>query len=247
MEQLKIGDIRKFENGVVGVVIEVFKDSYHVVNVDGKVWTVSNTVPCVSPRLKPELRELLKGIADSKVEYEKAREAVSEAYLRSSRAHDEYKKLLNRLETFGEEMSLSSFRDLIKDSLGTVVCCKLEDNGYKIAVSFRSSGVITVEIHKDKIIRKYVSPDNTPFVTSDYDGSMLLETYTSSFQNALQEQVSKCLSFYITEPLTPVFHSDFTIGDKNSLIFHHNVACVLMNGKLNPTTARLIASCINVK
>lgn len=247
MEQLKIGDIRKFENGVVGVVIDVFKDSYHVVNMDGKVWTVSNTIPCVSPRLKPELRELLRGIADSKIEYEKAREAVSEAYIRSSRCHDEYKRLVKRLETFGEEMSLSDFRGLLKDSLGSAILKKLEDNGYKIAVSFRSGGTITVEIHKDKIVRKYVSPDNTSFVTPDYDGTLLLETYTSAYQKALQEQTSKCLNFHITEPLMSVSQVDFTIGDKNSLVFHHNVACVLTNGKLEPATARVIASCINVK
>ena len=247
MEGLKIGDIKKFENGVVGVVIDIFKDGYHVVNLDGKVWTVSNTLSYVSPRLKPELRELLNGIAYSKIEYENARKAVEEAYLKSSRCHDTYQKLIKRLETFGEEMSLSEFRNLIKDSLGSSVVTKLETNDYKISVSFRSSGQITVEFYKDKLVCKNMNPANTSFVTPDYDGKMLLETFTSSYQKALQEQVSKCLTFHITEPMISTSHVDFTVGDKNSLMFHHNVACVLMNGKLNPATARLVASCVNVK
>ena len=66
---MKIGDIKKFESGVVGVVLEEISGGYLVFTLSGKQYHIPYGTPFVSPRLKPEARALLMEVGNAQIEY----------------------------------------------------------------------------------------------------------------------------------------------------------------------------------
>lgn len=246
MENLKIGDIRKFENGVIGVVLEVSAREYKVFTLEGKEYFISNTMNCISPRLKPEVRVLLNEVGDAQVEYEKAREAASKAYIESSRRCEYLNKVKESVVTAGQSMDLRQFKDCLIRYMG-VKYDKLLKGEYSLKVRY-SSNVVSVNIVKAKVIRKYVSPDNTPFVTYNYDNTLLIEWSSSAYSKALVEEGRKSFDFKSSDEKILFGETrEFSIGDKNSLIFNQRVNYTLLNAYLNEETAKRFAEGVEIK
>ena len=246
MEKLKIGDIKKFENGVVGVVLEVMSRDYAVFTLDGKTYHIPNTMSCVSPRLKPETRALLMEVGNAKIEYEKAREAVSNAYIEASRKGDYLKKVKECVVTAGQSMDLKQFKECLIHYLGNKYN-KLVNNDYSLKVKYYS-GTVSVDIVKAKIVKKYVNPDNTPFVTYEYDNTLLIEWSSSAYSQALIAEGKKSLDFESSDSKVLFSETrDFSIGDKNSLIYNQRVHYTLLSGYLNEETAKKFAEGIVIR
>lgn len=246
MEKLKIGDIKKFENGVVGVVLEVMSRDYAVFTLDGKTYHIPNTMSCVSPRLKPETRALLMEVGNAKIEYEKAREAVSNAYIEASRKGDYLKKVKERVVTAGQSMDLKQFKECLIHYLGNKYN-KLVNNDYSLKVRY-SAGAVSVDIVKSKIVKKYVNPDNTPFVTYEYDNTLLIEWSSSAYSQALIAEGKKSLDFESSDSKVLFSETrDFSIGDKSSLIYNQRVSYTLLSGYLNEETAKKFAEGIVIR
>lgn len=245
MEKLKIGDIKKFENGVVGVVLEEISGGYLVFTLSGKQYHIPYGTPFVSPRLKPEARALLMEVGNAQIEYDKAREAVSKAYIESSRKSDYLKKVKERVVTAGQSMDLKQFKDCLIRCMGPKYS-KLETGGYNLKVRY-SSNVVSVNIVKSKVIKKYVTPDNTPFVSYNYDNSLLIEWSSSAYSKALVEEGQKSLDFESSNDKIAFGETrEFSIGDKSSLIFNQRVNYTLLNANLNEETAKKFAESINI-
>lgn len=245
MEKLKIGDIKKFENGVVGVVLGEMMGGYIVFTLSGQEYCIPYGTPFVSPRLKPETRALLMEVGNAQIEYEKAREAVSKAYIESSRKSDYLKKVKERVVTAGQSMDLKQFKDCLIRCMGSKYN-KLESGGYNLKVRY-SSNVVSVNIVKAKVVKKYVNPDNTPFVSYNYDNSLLIEWSSSAYSKALIEEGQKSLDFESSNDKIAFGETrEFSIGDKSSLIFNQRVNYTLLNANLNEETAKKFAESIKI-
>ena len=246
MERLKIGDIRKFENGIIGVVLGTNGSNYSVFTLDGKTYFIPYTMSCVSPRLKPEYRAALTEVGNAQIEYEKAREAVSEAYINASRKGDYLNKLKENINSIGQNMGVKQFTECLIHYLG-LKYNKLLENDFTLKVKY-ASNAITVNIVKAKIVKKYVNPDNTPFVTYGYDNSLLIEWSSSAYSKALVTEGQKTLDFESSDGKVIFSETrDFSIGDKASLIYNQRVSYSMLSAYLTEDNAKKIASAIVVK
>ena len=244
MDKLNIGDIKKFSDGTIGVIISIESNAYEVLQTNGKSKYVSFDLSYVSPRLRPELRKLLEAIGQSKVDYENARKAVSKAYIEAGRKGDEFERLKKKLLTFDEMMDLSEFKNLLIKQMGGVYD-KLLGNDYLLSVNF-SVHSLSVEFAKSSIVKKYASPENTPFLTREYDGSLLIERYAGSYADALKKWGSKCVTFNSASPVYMSNSKDFYISDKNTLMFNHKVVFTMLDVDLSEKTISKFLSNIKI-
>ena len=70
MEALNLGDVRKFENGVIGVVLEESGPYYAVLMIDGSKRMVDKSLSYSIPRLKPEVRSMFNALSDAIIDYD---------------------------------------------------------------------------------------------------------------------------------------------------------------------------------
>ena len=135
---------------------------------------------------------------------------------------------------------------------GTVLCpvraiWEPPKNGFTVKVRY-GSNTISVDIVKSKVVKKYVNPDNTPFVTYEYDNSLLIEWSSSAYSKALVTEGQKTLDFESSDGKVIFSETrDFSIGDKASLIYNQRVSYSMLSAYLTEDNAKKIASTIVVK
>lgn len=248
MEELKLGDIRKFDNGVIGVVCNTSNGPYYeVIEPNGEKRMIPDTMSYSIPKLKPELRSLLNTLSEAIVDCESKRKAVSEAYMASSRANDRVNELIERLKTFGQEMGIKEFEKAVIKYLGPkykIIC----DKGYILNFKFGVES-LSLTIQYRKIVRKYANTDNTPYVFQNYDGSLSLERYKESYSKEVEKLSHLCLPFVFNKinGLMSYDTKELNMADKNTIIFSHDVHYCFLGAKLTEEMAAKVAKSIQIQ
>lgn len=245
MDKLNLGDIRKFENGVIGVVSNTSNGPYYeVIEPNGEKRMIPDSMAYSIPKLKPELRSMLNTLSEAIVDCESKRKAVSEAYMASSRANDRVNEIIERLKTFGQEMGVKEFENAVIRHLGSKYN-KICDRGYNFKLKF-SANSLSLTLTYRNIVKKYASPDNTSYVFRNYDDTISLERYKDSYSKEVEKYSKECLPFVLRSKVCPMSYDtkELSIADKNTIIFNHDVHYCFLEGRLTEEMAEIVAKTI---
>lgn len=248
MEELKLGDIRKFDNGVIGVVCNTSNGPYYeVIEPNGNKRMIPQSCTFTIPKLKPEIRSMLNAVSDAIINCEEKRKAVSEAYVASSRATENLNALVERLKTFDQEMTLKEFENALIRNMGPKYN-KICDRGYNFNLSFNSNSLDLKLLYRT-MVKKYATPENTSYVSTDYDGRILFERSTEAYSKEIKRNSCLCLPF-ITSGIKGVLISDdkdLSAADKNTIFFNHKVHFCFLGAKLTEEMAAKVAKSIQIQ
>ena len=247
MEKLKLGDIRKFDNGVIGVVLNTSNGPfYEIIELNGNKRMIPQSCSFTIPKLKPEVRSLLNGVSDAIINCEEKRKAVSQAYVESSCATDRLNDVISRLKTFGQGMTLKEFENLVISKLGSKYN-KLCDMGYVLEFSFNANS-LDLRLHYRTMVKKYATPENTTYVSNGYDGGICLEWTSGGYKSTL-DKYSRLTPSFIVKGLQCAIASEdksLSVADKNSVMFNHEVHYCYLDGKLTDEMATLVAKNVQI-
>lgn len=247
MEELKLGDIRKFDNGIIGVVSNTSNGPfYEVIEPNGEKRMIPKSCSFTIPKLKPEVRSMLNAVSDAIINCEEKKRAVSQAYVESSRATDRLNEVITRLKTFGQGMTLKEFEKLLISKLGSKYN-KLCDMGYIIELSFNANS-LDLRLHYRTMVKKYATPENTTYVSRSYDDGICLEWTSGGYKSTL-EKYSRLTPSFIVEGLNGAMASEdksLSVADKNSIMFNHEVHYCYLDGKLTDEMATLVAKNVQI-
>lgn len=246
MEALNLGDVRKFENGVIGVVLEESGPYYAVLMIDGSKRMVDKSLSYSIPRLKPEVRSMFNALSDAIIDYDNKKKAASEAYVQSSRACDRLNKLVDRLSSFGQEMNLKDFENAVIRNLGSKYN-KICDRGYTFKFKF-SAHSLSLQLYYRTQIKKYATPDNTPYVSRNYDDTVNVDTYKESYRKEVENHTCLCLPFVMGEKFSMSYDKKFlSVADKNTIFFNHEVNYCFLDAQLTEEMAAEVAKSIKIQ
>lgn len=248
MEELKLGDIRKFDNGVIGVISNTSNGPfYEIIEPNGEKRMIPQSCTSTIPRLKPEVRSMLNTLSEAIIDCEVKRQAVSDAYIASSRANDRVNELIERLKTFGQEMGIKEFENAVIRNMGSKYN-KICERGYSFKLSFNANSLDLKLLYRT-MIKKYATPENTPYVSRNYDDSLVFEKFKDSYSKEINRNSCLCLPF-ITSGINGVMISedkDLSVADKNTIFFNHKIHYCFLGGMLTEEMAAKVAKSIQIQ
>lgn len=248
MERLKIGDIRKFKDGVndvTGVIIDINDNGYLVFDIYGEKKIIHRISSFSIPHLKPEIRDYLKEIGNTKAREKELQEEVNRLHQEISRCEGKYRSLVSNFKEYQMGMPKESFTERLKKVLGdkyTEMCKR----GYKLNVKANATSVF-VSIYKSYVIAEYATPEKVPYLEYGFNDNIEVKRYDYRYTDAISQEEKNCLIFKATSPIILTDIKDIIVDSQGTLIFNHDVQFMYLKGNLNEESLNVFVKGIHIE
>lgn len=202
MEELKVGDIRNFEDYGIGVICEVGYIRYKIINEFGNEDYISKETPYKSVWLRPEIREQLGKVCESYKINKMIDSQIESLTKRKKEIYDNHIANLEKLNKLNNTVDSKEFLEIFKNSLSSEVfelLCKKYYYAIKLECNDKGNNYILS-------IRKRVKLASN----KDLHNGCLYNTFVYK-QNSIGYSVGK----YIIDKENPAYNS----------VFYSNYSC----------------------
>lgn len=234
MKNLKVGDIKKFNNGdeeFVAAVVEANDIGVTLINMDGYKKTFDfyrcTRMSYSATRLAPEIREQFDKIVDSYKVYSRLLSDIEKMKALSEKKLDAVKKDIEKLQSIQGKFSYDKTGEVFLKYLSKVkptVVKKLESD-YRMDCSKTPVGV-WLQFTRYEEIEKWANPHSYSFLYRDYE-TLRIGEKNNSYKELCNKHSKGDAKFELSK-LKGDFRvtSELTVGDKDSL-YYRNVISVL--------------------
>ncbi len=184
IEKARIGQIKEFENGVVGLISGMMNNKYTVITKDGDRVSVPTSFMYKEPKLPERERKTLEELSSCLWEIAGINTKIRELEEKHKELKEKHKEFTDR---FGElESSLRKEKGLftkddfyghIYQSLSDEVRTKIfKDNPYRMKVEEKALDRVTITFIEERYLKENVTSDDYPFIkdrVTSYNGKVV--------------------------------------------------------------------------
>lgn len=223
IEKARIGQIKEFENGVVGLISGMMNNKYTVITKDGDRVSVPTSFMYKEAKLPERERKTLEEISSCLWEIAGINTKMAELEKKHKEVTEKFGKLEASLRTEKGLFTKDDFYGMLYQSFSDEVRTKIfKENPYRMKIEVKEMDRVEIIFIEERYLKENVTQEDYPFIkdrVTSYNGKVV--RYADKGHRAYQlllEKLSKKSETIFSVDLQQLKNSGFFfVADKNNV------------------------------